>query len=527
MALEGFSQERYVDEIFSDVTVTDSVVYGTNYSILPAFLGLTTDTIPVPLFMDVYEPAGDTVSARPVIMFAIGGTFFPAIVNGGFTGERKDPAIVDFATAMAKKGYVVSVVQYRRGWNPFGSAIVQQRTILHAAYRSFQDMRNAIRYFRKTEAEDSNPFRINPDKIAVGGTGTGGYVSYGASFFKRFDQTLQEKFIDFSGPTAVPYLDTLIFGDPYGIKPGTINIPNHETYSSDFNMGFALGGALGDSAWVEAGDVPFVALHCKRDPGAPYDIGDVIATDGTTNPPSFFAVIPEGSGGLANLRRSTRLGNQAIFEGITWGDTLFDIAASKSGGIPGLYPFDTPYTPGDAMCEGTGVPGDTLQEWGGPWNYYNEAIAEATWNAVFKDQIEAMPPTAPTGEVAVCVAGRGNPRDAAVSMAYMDTIINYLTPHLAIALELGTTVGINKVIADANVEVYPNPAKDFLRIQYRDGIKMLEGIRVLDMAGRTVRNYTQINAANFEIQRNDMSPGLYILQVTLPDGIVNKKVLIE
>lgn len=525
---QSFAQERYVDDVFADVTVSDSVVFGLNFSILPAFLNPALDTMIVPLIMDVYEPMGDTLTNRPVIVFGIGGTFFPAIVNGGFTGERSDAANVDFATRMAKKGYVVAVVQYRRGWNPLGSALIQQRTILQAAYRGIQDMRNVVRYFRATEADSSNKWGIDPGRIAVGGNGTGGYMSYGATYLKRYDQTLKAKFTDFSDTAnPTPFLDTLSLGDPYGIKSATYNNPNYPTYSSDFNMGFALGGALGDSSWVEQGDAPFVALHCERDPGAPYDVGDVIAIDGTTSPPSAFAVIPGGAGGLAVLRRANALGNQAVFSGVNWTDTISDIAATKNGGLLGLYPFDTPYTAGDAMCLGTGVPGDTLQEWGGPWNYFNEAVAEGTWNFVFAAQIAAMPPTQVPGSVAVCVNKRGNPNDAAVAGAYMDTIVQYLTPRLAIGLDLGTSVGINKFISDENIEVYPNPATDILRVQYRNGIKMLESVRLLDLSGRVVKNYTDINAIDFEMRRDGITPGLYILQVSVANGVVNKKILFE
>ena len=527
LSLQGFSQERYIDEVFTDndIMVTDSVIYGVNFSILPAFLGIVQDTIPVALYMDVYAPMNDTTTDRPVIVYGIGGTFFPAIVNGGFTGERADVANVDFAMRMAKRGYVVAVVQYRRGWNPLGSALVQQRTILHAAYRGIQDMRNAVRFFRFTEAEQGDLFGIDPNRIAVGGNGTGGYMSYGATYLKRFDQTLKEKFIDFTTTPATPFLDEDIFGDPYGIDSAAINRPNYPTYSSDFNMGFALGGALGDRSWVEQGDAPFVALHCERDPGAPYEVGDVIAVDGTTNPPSPFAVIPEGAGGLEVTKRADSLGNQDVFKGINWGDTLFTIAAAKSGDIPGLYPFDTPFTPGDAMCLGTAVPGDTLTEWGGPWNYFNEAVAAATWDFVFMDRINSNPPTQVDGATAVCVNKRGNPNDLAVATAYMDTITRFLAPHLAIALQLPTSTSVNDFVVDENVEVFPNPANNFLTIQYRDGIKNIEAVKLLDLNGRTVRNYTDLKTTEFELQRNDLTPGLYILQVSLPDGVVNKKVL--
>lgn len=536
MALSNssFAQERYLDDVFADVTVTDSVVYGLNWSIFPAFVGL--DTMQVPLFMDVYEPTGDTLSERPLLIFGITGTFFPAIVNGGFTGERSDSAVVNFATRMAKKGYVVAVVQYRRGWNARGMALTQQRTILQAAYRGIQDMRNAVRAFRASVAgaadfnldgtpEPANLFRVDTARIAVGGTGTGGYMSYGATYLKRYEQTLEQKYLDFSTTPPTPFLDTTVFGDPYGIDSAAINRPNYPSYSSEFKMGFAFGGALGSRNWVEAGDAPFVSLHCERDPGAPYEVGDVIAIDPNTSPPTPFAVIPEGAGGLAVLKRADSLGNQDIFKGINWGNPLIESGMVKSGGIPGLYPFDTPFTPGDAMCEGVGVAGDTLQEWGGPWNYFNEVIGEIAWNTFYEDAIALD--LQDSGSVAVCINKRGNPNDPVIANLYMDTIANYLTPHLAIALALPTSTSVQPFIEDENVEVFPNPANNLLNIQYRDGIKMLEGVRLMDLNGRTVRSYENLNTISFELQREDLTPGLYILQVSLPEGVVNKKILFE
>ncbi|MEM8890826.1 MAG: T9SS type A sorting domain-containing protein, partial [Bacteroidota bacterium] len=398
--------------------------------------------------------------------------------------------------------------------------------------------RNAVRFFRASFEGNAdrnldgmpdgvvNEFGIDTSQIAVGGTGTGGYMSYGATYLKRYEQTLEQKYIDFTDPNnPEPFLDTLIFGDPYGIDSAAINRPNYPSYSSDFKMGFAFGGALGSRQWVEAGDPPFVALHCERDPGAPYNVGDVLAVDPNTNPPSPFAVIPEGAGGFAVISRADSLGNQDIFKNIDWGDTLFTIAAAKSGGLTGLYPFDTPFTPGDAMCEGVGVPGDTLVEWGGPWNYFNEVVGELQWNGFYAAAI--MAGLQDSGSVAVCVNKRGNPNDPVIANLYMDTLVNYLTPHLSIALGLGTSVGTTPTIEDENVEVFPNPANNFLTIQYRDGIKNIEAVKLLDLSGRTVRNYTDLKTTEFELQRNDLTPGLYILQVSLPDGVVNKKILFE
>lgn len=523
-----FSQlERYIDEVFTDVTVTEDVAYSFNYSIFPAqAVEAITDTIIIPQQMDVYEPTGDTASDRPVIIFGITGTFYPAIVNGGFTGERKDSTCVAFATAMAKKGYVVAVVQYRRGWNPFGPPLIQQKTILHASYRGIQDMRAAVRYFKATHQDSSNMWGVDPGRIAVGGTGTGAYMSYGATFLDRFDQTLINKFIDFDESPPEPFLDTTFFGDPFGVKAGTWNVPNHPAFSSDFQMGFALGGALGDKSWVEDDDIPFVAIHSYEDPFAPFRIGDVIAADPTTNPPTPFAVIPTAAGGYSVLDTMDQLGNNDIFKGVNWGDPVSARAATINDGIPGLYPFITPYTPGDAMCRGIGVAGDTLQRWGTTWSWFNETWAEVAWNTHYDEQINATPPEQVPGSVAVCMSKRGFPNDVAKAKMYLDTAIMFLTPRLAIALDLPTTTGIDKFLDAKNFEVYPNPSEDMMRIEYvGTDNEPINHIQLMDVSGRVVRSYSDINATNFDIRKGDLTEGLYLLQIRVGDKMANKKVM--
>lgn len=520
-------QERYLDEVFTSVTKTDSVIYSFNYSVFPAFaIPTITDTIQVPQYMDIYEPTGDTATNRPVIIFAITGTFFPAYINGGFAGELNDSTNVAFATQMAKKGYVVAVVQYRRGWNPFGSALVQQRTILEAAYRGIQDVRAAVRFFRKTEAENGDPYGIDGSRIALGGTGTGGYMSYGAAFLDRYEQTLLTKFFDFNTSPPTPFLDTTLYGNPQGTDSAKFNAPQHAAYSSEFNMGFALGGALGDKSWVEAGDVPFVSIHSYEDPFAPYMVGDVIAGDPTTNPPSPFAVIPTAAGGYAIQDTMDQLGNNDIFKNIDWGDSISDRAAMINDGLTGLYPFITPYTPGDAMCLGVGVAGDTLQRWGTTWSWYDEPTAAFIWNQVYADQINAMPPTQVDGNTAVCLQNRGFPNDIPLAKTYLDTVIRFLTPRLAVALELDTSVGIDKFLDDKNVKVFPNPSNDRVFIEYKGAdATPIDQITLMDISGRTIQSYSDIRDTRFEISKGNLTNGLYLLQIRVGEKMANRKIM--
>ena len=67
---EDCQDGRYIDDIF-DVSVQYGVQYGQNISenILGSEFNQT-------LYMDIYEPEGDTLNQRPVIIFIHAGSFF-------------------------------------------------------------------------------------------------------------------------------------------------------------------------------------------------------------------------------------------------------------------------------------------------------------------------------------------------------------------------------------------------------------------------------------------------------------------
>ncbi|MEL6634462.1 MAG: esterase, partial [Bacteroidota bacterium] len=58
--------DRYRLEIFASTDSTLAIKYGENVTI-----GGNAQE----LFMDIYEPTGDTVTERPLIIFAFGGSF--------------------------------------------------------------------------------------------------------------------------------------------------------------------------------------------------------------------------------------------------------------------------------------------------------------------------------------------------------------------------------------------------------------------------------------------------------------------
>jgi len=225
MATVSFAQTRYVDEVFTDVTVTSNAV-------------------PQPLMMDVYEPDGDTMANRPLVVMLHTGNFVPPAFNGGCTGTVKDADLVEMANRLAKMGYVAAVADYRTGWNPTAATQEERAlTLIQASYRGIQDTRTCIRYFKKDYAENSNSYSIDTSRITVFGQGTGGYISLGTGNLDDYNEILLPKFITQSGGQPVPMVVEAINGDIYGTSFGaiptglglpfegdTLCVPNHVGY---------------------------------------------------------------------------------------------------------------------------------------------------------------------------------------------------------------------------------------------------------------------------------------------------------
>ncbi|MDO8971794.1 MAG: carboxylesterase family protein, partial [Saprospiraceae bacterium] len=89
----GCDGSRYLNDQFSAVKKT-TVVYAPTVG----HTGINFN-----LSMDVYEPTGDNLSARPVVILAHGGSFL-------FGDKNNMQASCEL---LAKKGYIAASIQYR------------------------------------------------------------------------------------------------------------------------------------------------------------------------------------------------------------------------------------------------------------------------------------------------------------------------------------------------------------------------------------------------------------------------------
>lgn len=513
--LQSQAQMRYMDPIFSSVTVTTDT-FGQNISIYPIVLGQSMMPQLVPLDMRVYEPMGDTVSNRPLIILCHTGTYFDPGLNGGAQGTIDDSTLVYMANAWARMGYVVASIDNRKGWNALGNAEQKRKTILEATYRAFQDARTAVRFFRADAAGDDK-YRIDPDKIVMGGDGTGGYITYAVAFVKDYSQINLLKFQDFTDPmNPVPYVDSALLGGVYGLEMRPLNVPNHPGFSSDIQMGFALGGACGDSSWVDPGDPPFAALHTVGDRLAPYKVADVV------EPVNNDVVIQSAAGAHTIISNSNARGNNDVWAGVQWADPYNQAAATKNEGIDGLFPLDPPFTPCSRQCT-TSIPNapmDTCEYDGAPWQWFNEAIfSNFIWPLVPQSAVL-------TAAEAICTYKLGNPNDAARAKTYTDTALGFLTPRIVIALGLPNNVSIDVLKSETQLKAYPNPATNMINLKAGDATPIL-GVEVYDAMGRLVSRQENLRTTQFTVTREGWTPGMYLVKVHFEKGTVIEKVIFE
>lgn len=342
LSISQMQGQRYLEEIFDEVTVTTDVQYGMNATVIAyALLG---EAIPEPLIMDVYEPTGDVETDRPVILYFHTGNFLPHPENGSPSGLRTDSSAVEICSRFARMGYVVASCDYRLGWNPLAETQEERvTTLINAAYRGVQDCRTAVRYFRMTEEEESDPWGIDPGKIAVWGQGTGGYISFTAASLSSYDEILIPKFITTDGegnpiPMVIEAVNGDIYGTTYGVNPldnDTLCYTNHVGYSSDINVAVNMGGAMGDISWYNEGETPIISFHVPTDPFAPYVEGTVIV-------PGFNLPVVEVQGSYTVQEVGAGFGNNDVFASANLDDVWSQAANANNDGFDGLYPMIRP-----------------------------------------------------------------------------------------------------------------------------------------------------------------------------------------
>ena len=224
--------QRYAEPVFDEVNIETGIPFSSAVK--------EGDTSPTTLYLDFYEPEGDTLSARPLVITVFGGAFI--------AGSRDYADMVEYCTRLAKHGYAAASIDYRliSIWNLNSTALIRD------AYMAAQDVSSAIRFFKYHCAE----YRIDTEQVFLLGNSAGSIAIYCELFMDENERPVET----FEDPDLGPMHSTG-FDEYAGFSPSVAGaIPQ-------------WGGVMDLDVIDEEEYVPLCMLHGTDDTNVPYDSG--------------------------------------------------------------------------------------------------------------------------------------------------------------------------------------------------------------------------------------------------------------
>ncbi len=335
------------------------------------------------------------------------------------------------------------------------------------------------------------------------GVGSGGYVTNAYVTLDKQAETALDKFQDDNGNSVV---DPAVVGDVNG-QGGTWNVFNHAGYSNSVAMTVNIGGALGDISWLEGGEVPMVGFHsCRKDVFAPYDSGTVIV-------PTTGDIVVDVHGTRTMIKKAVAVGNNALLVNATFNDAVSQrgYSLNAKAQYEGLYEFRTPPTPAGS-------------EEGSPWDWWDSATV-VTSATIFGIPASGTGPNGAPNNIHSSGLINNPNMSEAKGKAYIDTIMAYSAPRIYQAV-ITQPLGVeNNVVDNTNVSVYPNPVTSGFSVTVNTG--NLRSVSVLDINGKVVRTWNNLNTNTATIERGDIAAGVYLVKVTTEVGEYARKVVFK
>jgi poly(3-hydroxybutyrate) depolymerase len=220
---------RYTTQIFDHYTVS-TVTYSTVYS----------------QQMDIYQPLGDSLAVRPLVILAHGGSF-----TGG--NRTDDSTIIWLCEDLVRKGYVTASIDYRLTAD--AELLIADSAIIEVL-RAVSDGKAAIRYFYQDVATNGNSYKIDTNNIFIGGNSAGAVLYMQAAYIDSISE-LNGTF-------------QAILAQVGGLDGNSGNAG----YSSNFKGVINLAGALNEPSWIGYCSKPVVSAQGTADPIVPYNCGN-------------------------------------------------------------------------------------------------------------------------------------------------------------------------------------------------------------------------------------------------------------
>ncbi len=229
---QPFNPNRYKKNIFPYADTAVDVLYGS----APVWTFPYADEN---LYVDIYQPQGDTHYNRPLIIFAHAGGFL--------NGDKQVDNMVALCDSFAKMGFVAASIGYRKGFNPLDSESAER-----AVYRGVQDGKACVRFFKHNAAT----YNIDTNYIFFGGMSAGGFMSLYVGYMDKESERPQSTY-----GWIAPDLGCL---DCSG---------NNFATTSKVRAIIDMWGAVSDTTIIEPGDIPALIMHGINDGTVPYYTG--------------------------------------------------------------------------------------------------------------------------------------------------------------------------------------------------------------------------------------------------------------
>lgn len=154
---------EYIDDIYQ-VKTTSDIKYGqaTGYSGQPE-----------ELLLDIYQPIENSDSLKPLIIFVHGGSFV--------SGDKS--VYTANATGLAKKGYIVSSINYRLDTTHDGPYNARSTDLDKPIGTSREDTLTALRFL----INNASKYKIDTEKIFLGGSSAGALTALYTAYSEELD----------------------------------------------------------------------------------------------------------------------------------------------------------------------------------------------------------------------------------------------------------------------------------------------------------------------------------------------------
>ena len=510
--------DRYRSDITNTVTTTTDVAFSTDIPQVSTInvLGYklaneqTYGDVRTTLRMDIYQPQGDTLSKRPVIIFCFGGGF----VNG----SRTDADMVALARSFAQRGFVTASIDYRLGMN-----LTDPEKAKRAVYRALQDGRSAVRFFRN----NARTYRVDPSQVFISGHSAGAFIACNNAYVDREAERPAATFA-VNGLADLGALDAI--GDNRTDAAGM-------AVSGKANAVLSFSGAVVDPNHIEgANDVPVALFHSANDPvvlyktGKPFAFLDIV--------PGFNLPVVYGSSPIntrANAVGAPHLfytyyfrGHDVHFSRFTFPQFIYSDIAPRGGDFFYNYrlkPATAAISGPAAVCSGA------LTQTYSVGSSYGYCDWQATGGSIVGRNATAN---------SVTVAWSANATTRRLTATpYSRQLARGLSVSLNVSL--GSCPSLNQLADNSPADgtgtaaaqlfgAYPNPTTDVLRVQLDSKLRGAASIRLLDKLG-TVRVRAELADVTATPEQSlDLSAlpaGVYYVQVTTAQQVLTQRIVKE